>query len=314
MWSKKTLLGLSSLTLFIMIACVSGRDVTDRMLSTPGETTPFINATSSPSPEPILIPSQPGLSFYIDPEVPGGVWDSTDAPRGTIWAEGDVNDAITLGLAERMPGGQVVLAEMSWVFALVAPFKTIQDEVTLADLQAAWRGNPQGSTAHLSSIAIYEHDYSSLISLLGGPPGGDVVNKMLRLLPDEMENIGEALNAQTWAVIPFDQLHPELKVIAVNGLSPLDDSFSKQSYALVGHYALYSSPATADKLTGEAKAELVASFPATNRDPGRVTSLVMTGVTALVRATAYVMETWGYSLPCQGYRRLVEQSGHYPYK
>ncbi len=299
MRSKETLLALSSLTLVIMIACVSGTVVKDRILSTPVGTTPFTDSTLSPPPELNLNPTQSELSFFVDPRVPGGIWDSTEAPQGTIWAEGDVNDAITLGLAERMPGGQVVLAEISWVFALVAPYKTIQDEVTLADLQAAWRGNPQGSTAHLSSIAIYEHDYSSLIALLGGPPGGDAVNKMLRLLPDEMENIGEALNAQTWAVIPFDQLHPEVKVIVVNGLSPLDESFSQQSYALVGHYALYTSSSTADKLTGEAKAAVVALFPATNRDSGRMTSLVMTGVTALVRATAYVMETRGYLYPAR---------------
>lgn len=299
MMVKKTLLALSSLNLMLVIACVSGTAVTDRMLSTPGEPTPFTDSPSSPTPEPILDPTQTILSFYVEPEVPGGIWDSINVPAGIIWAEGNIVDAITLGLADHKPEGQVVLAEIEWVFTLVAPFKTIQDEVSLADLQVAWRGNPQGSTSHLSSIAVYERDYASLSALLGGAPGGDVINQMVHLIPDDTENISDVLNTETWAVIPFEQLHPEVKVISVNGLSPLDENLTQQAYALLGHYALYTSPATVDMLSAEQKAALIAEFPATNRDPNKMTSLVMTGVTALVRATAYVMETRGILYPAR---------------
>ncbi|MCJ7695430.1 MAG: CapA family protein, partial [Anaerolineaceae bacterium] len=120
-----------------------------------------------------------------------------------------------------------------------------------------------------------------------------------QLIPDEIENISDFLNAETWAIVPFDQLHPEYKVISVNGLSPLDDNYSQQAYSLEGQYTLYTSPATAERLPAELKAALIAVLPVTNRDPSRMSTLVMTGVTALVRATAYRMETKGFLYPAR---------------
>jgi poly-gamma-glutamate synthesis protein (capsule biosynthesis protein) len=198
-----------------------------------------------------------------------------------------------------MPDGQVVLAEIEWVFALAAPFKTVQDDVTFADLQALWLGNPQGSTAHLSALAVHARDHASLAALLGAPPAGDGMSQMIRLLPDDTENISDFLNAETWALIPFDQLHPEVKVISVDGISPLDDDFPIQEYPLRGHYTLHTSPATSDRLPPEILNALLANLPRTNRDPDRMTTLVMTGVTALVRATAYRMETQGILYPAR---------------
>jgi hypothetical protein len=48
-------------------------------------------------------------------------------------------------------------------------------------------------------------------------------------------------------------------------------------------------------------------LPVTNRDPSKLTTLIMTGVTALVRATAYKMELKGVTYPGEGIRDwLVE--------
>lgn len=283
----------------MIVACVKGAAVTDRMLSTPTEPKPIFESTSSPSPDPTLMPTQPVLTFFVEPGVPGGIWDSKEAPAGMTWTEGDDQDVITLGKTDRMPDGQVALAEIEWVFALAAPFKTIQDDVTLADLQAAWLGNPQGSSAHLRALAVYERDYASLVALLGGPPGSDGMSPTVRLLPDDMQNISDFLNADTWALIPFDQLQPEIKVISLDGISPLDTDLPMQEYPLRGHYTLHTSPATADRLPPEILDGLLANLPGTNRDPARMTSLVMTGVTALVRATAYRMETQGIIYPAR---------------
>lgn len=299
MQSNKKVIVLSFACLIIMVACVKGAAVTDRMLSTPAQTKPVIETMSSPSPEPTLLPTQPVLTFFVEPGVPGGIWDSKEAPAGTTLAQGDGQDVITLGKTDRMPGGQVVLAEIEWVFALAAPFKTVQDVVSFDDLQAAWLGNPMGSSAHLSALAVYDRDYTSLVALLGGSPDADGMSPTVRLLPDDMQNISDFLNAETWALIPFDQLHPEVKVISVDGISPLNDDFPTQEYPLKGHYALYTSPATSDRLSPEILDALLADLPGTNRDLARMTTLVMTGVTALVRATAYRMETQGILYPAR---------------
>lgn len=317
--NKKAVL-LSFACLIVIIACARGAAVTDRMLPTPTATQPGIEIPSSFTPDPMLaptgsmpsvetepspsespplLPAEPALTFFVEPGVPRGIWGSKEAPAGMTWSQGDGQNVITLGETDRMPDGQVALAEIEWVFALAAPFKTIQDDVTLADLQAAWLGNPQGSGAHLTALAVYERDHASLAALLGVPPGADGFNPTIHLLPDDTENIGDFLSTDTWALIPFDKLQPELKVISIDGISPLDDDFPMQAYPLRGHYILHTSPATADRLLPEILDALLANLPVTNRDPARMTSLVMSGVTALVRATAYRMETQGIIYPAR---------------
>jgi len=124
---------LSFACLIVIIACARGAAVTDRMLSTPTATQPGIEIPSSFTPDPMLaptgsmpsvetepspsesptsLPAQPGLTFFVEPGVPGGIWGNAQAPTGMTWAEGDSQDVITLGKTDRMPGGQVALAEI----------------------------------------------------------------------------------------------------------------------------------------------------------------------------------------------------------
>ena len=43
-------------------------------------------------------------------------------------------------------------------------------------------------------------------------------------------------------------------------------------------------------------------IPASNRDPGKLTTLMLTGVTALVRGTASYMDVWGPEYPAKNIR------------
>jgi poly-gamma-glutamate synthesis protein (capsule biosynthesis protein) len=79
--------------------------------------------------------------------------------------------------------------------------------------------------------------------------------------------------------------------LAVDGRSPLDDDFTPVAWPLALEVGV-EGPETA-----------VAAFraawegPETNRDAARLTTVAMSGVTALVRATAYQMELNGVSYP-----------------
>ena len=257
-------------------------------------------ATQSPSPTAQLpTPTRVPLSYWISPEVPARLLDPAQIPSSLSRTEGAVDNALTLGLAERMPGGSVLLKEADYIFALVAPFKTVQDDVTASDLKAAWQGSPQGTTDHLTHIAVYEGDYHALVALLGGAPGGDVISETVLLLPDGLDNFSEHLSANVWAIVPFERLTPAYKVISLDGLSPLDDGFTQQSYPIYGKYALYTSEMTAQHFLSNDKDAFIAALPDTNRDESKLTTLVMTGVTALVRATAFQMENKGITYPAR---------------
>jgi poly-gamma-glutamate synthesis protein (capsule biosynthesis protein) len=87
----------------------------------------------------------------------------------------------------------------------------------------------------------------------------------------------------TWAIIPFEEIQPKWKVLAVDGISPLQKSFDADQYPL--------------KMTFGVSGDVVQSLPPSNRDPNKLTTVVLTGVTALVRATAVTMELKGLEYP-----------------
>jgi hypothetical protein len=281
--------------IFLLSACAHNPAQKQPVFIAPAEGSPAVQPSRQPTTIEIPALTPEPLTFWISPEVPVGIWDQADPPDGMSWAGGVVDDAVTLGISERMPPDRVVLAQSEWVFALVAPFKTTQDNVNTVDLQAAFQGSPQGGSGHLKHLAVYEGDYHSLVALLGGASGGDVISETITFLPDDVDNISAELTAETWAIVPFDRLQPEYKVISVDSISPLDDDFALHAYALKGVYSLYAVEATATRIPEETRFALMV----TNRDPDKLTTLVMTGVTALVRATAYTMEVKGITYPAR---------------
>lgn len=166
------------------------------------------------------------------------------------------------------------------VYAVVAPFATVRDEVSLDELKASWSGAGDASLfvsedAALALGPVFESLPSQIV------PAAELPAR----LTAEPGSLG---------LLPFDQLDPTYKVLAVDGANPLDNHLSLDAYPL----------AVALTLSGPDAAELASPLrtalsPITNRDPGRLTTLVMTGVTAMSRGTAEKMEEKGYTYPAQ---------------
>ncbi|TLN00727.1 CapA family protein, partial [bacterium] len=171
-------------------------------------------------------------------------------------------------------------APIRWIYVLAAPFATIQDEVSLADLQAFWRGeavNPFGD-ASLGMTSATMHAFEFLW-------GASDITK-LRVANDfsELEQLRDT--ERVWALLPFEQLGPQWKVISIDGQNPLLRGLDANAYPLAVSFTL----------TGP-YSETALQHPFTNRDESKLTVLVMTGVTALVRATAATMDLKGVEYP-----------------
>lgn len=166
-----------------------------------------------------------------------------------------------------------------WIYALVAPFPTISDGVSTDNLKAAWLGNGP-------KLVMTEQTYSLVKFWFDGEPATGVVS----LLP--AEKIVDAIWADrnTYAIVPFEAIEPKMKVLEVDGQSPLRKDFAPEKYLLKVTYTL--TPPLFD-------------LPAGNRDPKKLTTIVMTGVTALVRATAVKMEEKGVNYPAQDIRNWL---------
>ena len=211
----------------------------------------------------------PPITLSADPGVPQDLVRAAQAfaaqNRTFAWAEGDAAD-VQLTLADGAP-----LA--NWVYVVAAPFATVPDEISLAEVQNKWQ---QGGAVFATNE----------VAVLGQP------SPTITFSADVAE-----LSELAWAerpsllILPFDALQPDLKLLRLDGVSPLVPDFDPASYPLT----------LAVNLVGEETA--VAQFltawdgPTTNWDASQLTRVALSGVTALTRSTGYHMEIFGVLAP-----------------
>jgi poly-gamma-glutamate synthesis protein (capsule biosynthesis protein) len=184
----------------------------------------------------------------------------------------------------------------SWVYAVVVPFPTLLDEVQWEDVVGFWRGEP-GALAELANqdtppaLFVDPETLGVLHGLLG--PSSErapiTVAEANHVVADAW---GERPHA--WAIVPFDALTPRWKVLSIDGADVLDKRLAVGQYPLAASIGAKGrgAEALAETLLGEGE-------PLTNRDTERMTVLVMTGVTAMVRGIAARMERHGILHPAK---------------
>ena len=165
-------------------------------------------------------------------------------------------------------------------YALVAPFQTVRDDVSLGELQARWIGE---SEAPLYVTADAASELQAALNLFGAEVIGP--DEMLTRLEAEPDALG---------ILPFEQLNPRYKVMTVDGASVLSNQLDPSDYPL----------AVALVLVGSEGPNLGGAFAPyfqdmSNRNPAKMTNLIMTGVTAMTRGTAKRMEEHGVLYPAQ---------------
>jgi len=189
-------------------------------------------------------------------------------------------------------GGQRPLSH--WIYALAAPFPTLEQGVRLDDVRNAWQGRPSGPFAG-RPILVDESGLAAFTALWGTPAEEGVKVLASQDLPDYAWE-----HRPAWALLPFEDLQPRWKVLEVDGASPLRKEFDPAVYPLNAPISLNGDPRLTEAI-GDAYGQDSARplLPTSNRDPNRLSVVVMSGVTALVRATAYTMEQRGITYPAR---------------
>jgi poly-gamma-glutamate synthesis protein (capsule biosynthesis protein) len=176
-----------------------------------------------------------------------------------------------------VPVGEGDPAAPIWTYALVAPFYTVTDQLSFADLQALWQGQALSS---FEKVLVTEDTAAALALLLGERSDSTVTIVTAEVLAEQ-----DLTDDKLLAILPFDALTPTWKVLRVDGKAPIDAEFDPAAYPLALQF----------ELVGEVNPSI--ALPAGNYSPERRTVLIMTGVTALTRATAYQMEIRGNTFP-----------------
>jgi poly-gamma-glutamate synthesis protein (capsule biosynthesis protein) len=180
------------------------------------------------------------------------------------------------------PWAEVPLTD--WIFALVAPFPTLEDGMSSQDLESVWRGKSSES----KRIYLPEEYMLPIEAFFDGKPAQDAT------IVGADELLEQAwLDPKAIAILPFQYLDPRWKVLEVDGISPIRKDFQQESYPLKVSYGLSGEPADIAVLADSL------GWQVSNRDPDQLTTLVMTGVTALARATAWTMEQKGIEYPAE---------------
>ena len=247
--------------------------------ATPGSTSELPESSTATQSVPTLTPEVPTpnsnpFSLYIDPNLEPSILPVLQLPADLALTD-DPNAAnLEIFIGEDYPISQ-------WVYALVVPFPTVTDDVSARDLRAAWNGESRGDFGGIP-LMMTESTLGVLSAFWGSPAEEAVrVRSSDKLLATAWEQ------RPSWVIIPFEELDPRWKVLSIGGISPIHKDFNPADYEL----------AIPISMTGAVPEH--PQIPASNRDPEKLTILAMTGVTALVRATAYTMEQQGNTYPAK---------------
>ena len=241
---------------------------------------------NTPQPAQSMPDPTPAISLLgLPDDLPQALKDSLKLPQGWKTTAGDAPASVKLDLS---PASSAAGAsgQVDWIYALAAPFPTVPDEISLSDLQTAWKDSPPASSPF--HALLVDASTQAIFSQLWGAPSSAV-----KVLP-AAQLVEDAWAEKTaWAILPFEQLEPRWKVIRVDGQSPVQKSFTPDTYGLTVHFSLQGSEAQV--------AALLADGPIAqaNRRADRLTTVMVTGTTALVRGTASFMEGRGIDYPAQ---------------
>ena len=180
------------------------------------------------------------------------------------------------------------------VFALVAPFPTITDGVSFEELKRAWLEGIAPEPFYGHPLLMTESTRTGFSDLWGEPASSAVLT-----VPEDQLLETAWSSMPSWGIVPFDALEPKWKVLTVDGQSPIRKSFDLASYPLAMNLILQSQT--------EAQPSIV-NLPPPNYDASKLTTVIMTGVTALVRATALTMEIKGTTYPGEQIRDLMREA------
>ncbi len=281
---------------FLFVGCTQGNTPVTPLSTAPLVTIPSTtDSTSLPiiptftsQPEPSLSPTQPQVTIWLAPYLPEKMRDIVVIPEGYVRVDDPAAADIRLGIA-----GADMPATNDWIYALVAPFPTVTDGISSNELLSAWKGDSIVPFAN-SPLLMTQNTLEVLTAHFGIPAEGAV-----QVLPAD-QLIGTAWsNRPSWGIVPFEALDPQWKVLTIDEQSPIRKDFVPSQYKLTVPFVLDGK--------GNPKPEII-NLPLTNRDPSRLTTVALTGVTAMVRATAWTMEQKGITYPAQDIGPILSQA------
>lgn len=244
----------------------------------PAATEPPAIAAPTATPQPK--PSRGALGLEVEASLPPQAGEQV---LGVLTGSGQA-EIVTAEADLRLTAQSAPDAAVAWerVFVPVDRMSSVLDGTSLDELKGVWTG--EVASPNYTSIYVPDDIVPDLTALLGTP--GAAVK------PQAADSVAGALwgDSMGFAIVPFESLSVKLRAVKLDGAWPTDNRFDAASWPLTSRAYLVSlSDRGREALTGLDGAGL----PVTNRDPGKLTVLVMTGVTAMARNSAVATDRSG---------------------
>ena len=230
------------------------------------------------------------------PKPPRGTWgldagngvqqEAVDAILSSLDGAAMPSETVRSGADLKLSAESSENARLAWerVLVPVDRMSSVLTSITLQELRDVWTG--ASTSQNFGTIYPDEAIVPYLDALLG--PHGSTVK------PQPKAAVADAVwgDRMGLGVVSFEDLNVRLRAIPVDGNSPTDNRFRAADWPLAARAWL--APVTERGQNAVAAlAAHVGSLPLTNRDPGKLTTLIMSGVTAMARHSAAAIEGSG---------------------
>ena len=263
--------------------------------------TPTAEATAAPT----LVPT---FTTAIQTPVPTSkpvpplIWIDPRLPKEILNSLGGMPSLTTVAAKEEALLSLTIEAEepvISWTYALTAPFAEVVDDVSSDSLIAFWQTNAMFPAR---TLVMPPAIFDSLKARYGNPLGD------VQLLAEENLLSFCQSHQNAWAILPFELLEPRWKVISLDGNSPIHKDFSAENYLLTVRIGWQVGLRAISDAEYQLANDEIVSIPTSNRQADLLTTVVLTGVTAMTRGTAMEMELNGVLSPAVSIGPLMREA------
>jgi len=183
-------------------------------------------------------------------------------------------------------------SEIKWVLVPVVSFFRSFDDISYENIKEFWAGNKEVLN-YISvddsepELIVTEEVFKVLEKIFGQKE-----NENIKIVSTEELSLNIEKN-NSFSIIPFDNIEKKYKVLNLDEMSVFDKDLDAGNYLLALNISLGSNnPDFESKI-----AESFSGVTITNRDMEKLASVIMTGVTAIVRQVARRIESDGVLSP-----------------
>ena len=195
-----------------------------------------------------------------------------------------------------------------YYYVPVVSFYSLIENISEKDIKELWTGEKTtlediGGNEIDIEIVAPQSDLSILENILGekkkSDKGVESISEIQEILKNDESKV---------AIIPFEMLRPDFKVLKVNGRSVLDSNIDSIQYPLALELRATFKDISGDNVIREGIMKSIKDGYFTNKKDKDMVSILMTGVTALTRQLALSMDNNGILFPAEKLSGILEDA------